>query len=753
MVKTGNQIVGVWPLAGFDKILHYRVPEHLAGKIPAGALVKVPVGHRFTLAVVYRVDVKADVPESRLKSIVEAIYPMPVLTPDMVNLINWMVSYYGCKRESIIEAMIPSAVRLGKSALMEKTLSVAKKLKKEELAQLEKRAPAQYKVYQFLLQERNPLKKGVVIGQLKTSAAVIKSLVEKGIIAEEAERAERVAYDDEFSKGEHVSSQAITLNEEQRSAVESVNKSLDEAAFVVHLLQGVTGSGKTEVYLNALQKALDMGGSVIFLVPEVALTPQTVGRLRSKLLEQGTNKVVVWHSLLSDGERLDGWLALARGEARVVVGARSAIFAPLQNVKLIIVDEEHEPAYKQDEQPRYHGRDVAVYRAMLNKAVCLLGSATPSLESHLNVTNGKYLVNHLTKRVDDRKLPLIHVVDMRREIMKRRGLLTISDFLAEKIRERHEKREQIILFINRRGYSKSMICQECGYVAECRHCSVAMTYHRTDDCLHCHMCGAEKKAPYHCPECKSDAIRRRGIGTQKVEEVVQQIVPSARIVRMDADAMRKKNLFREILGDFRTGKIDILVGTQMLAKGLDFPNVTLVGLVDADISLHTPDFRANERTFQLMVQVAGRSGRGDLSGEVVVQTFTPHAMPIQFGRQADVVGFSEEEMSIRREFRYPPYRHLVQHLIRGPNPDKVSFLAEQWAKKVTAAIAEQSLDVELRGPVPCAIEKIKDSYRFQIWYFTNQVTRLVALLSELQKDFIWSDDVTHVLDVDPSNVG
>ena len=364
MVKTGNQIVGVWPLAGFDKILHYRVPEHLAGKIPAGALVKAPVGHRFTLAVVYRVDVKADVPESRLKSIVEAIYPMPVLTPDLVNLINWMVSYYGCKRESIIEAMIPSAVRLGKSALMEKTLSVAKKLKKEELAQLEKRAPAQYKVYQFLLQERNPLKKGVVIGQLKTSAAVIKSLVEKGIIAEEAERVERVAYDDEFSKGEHVSSQAITLNEEQRSAVESVNKSLDEAAFVVHLLQGVTGSGKTEVYLNALQKALDMGGSVIFLVPEVALTPQTVGRLRSKLLEHGTNKVVVWHSLLSDGERLDGWLALARGEARVVVGARSAIFAPLQNVKLIIVDEEHEPAYKLDEQPRYHGRDVAVYRAI-----------------------------------------------------------------------------------------------------------------------------------------------------------------------------------------------------------------------------------------------------------------------------------------------------------------------------------------------------------------------------------------------------
>ncbi len=752
-MKSGNQIVGVWPLAGFDKILHYRVPEHLKGSIPAGALVRVPVGRRFTLAVVYQVDVEADMPESRLKVITEAIYPMPVLTPDLVNLINWMVSYYGASRESIIETMVPTAVRLGKSARIEKYLSVAQKLTSADLTQLKKRAPTQYKVYTFLSQQFKPQQKGLVMRRLKISASTMKSLVEKGLLQETIERVERVAYDDEFSKGEVVESKAITLNEEQQAAADMVQQSLHEAAFVVHLLQGVTGSGKTEVYLNALQKALEMGGSVIFLVPEVALTPQTVGRLRSRLLQSGTQKVVVWHSHLSDGERLDGWLSLARGEAKVVVGARSAIFAPLPNVKLIIVDEEHEPAYKQDEQPRYHGRDVAVYRAMLNKAVCLLGSATPSLESQMNVANGKYKVNYLTKRVDDRRLPLIHVVDMRREILKRRGMLTLSDFLREKIRERYEAREQTILFINRRGYSKSMICQECGYVAECNHCSVAMTYHRTDDSLHCHMCGAEEGAPYRCPECQSDKIRRRGMGTQKVEEVVQQIIPSARIVRMDADAMGKKNLFRKILGDFRTGKIDVLVGTQMLAKGLDFPNVTLVGLVDADISLHMPDFRANERTFQLMVQVAGRSGRGDISGEVVVQTFTPHAMPIQFGRQADVTGFCEEEMAIRREYRYPPFRHLVQHLIRGPNPDKVSFFAEQWAKKVSAAIASHSIEVEIRGPAPCAIEKIKDSYRFQIWYFTHQVTRLVELLAELQRDFIWPDDVVQVLDVDPTNVG
>jgi primosomal protein N' (replication factor Y) (superfamily II helicase) len=449
---------------------------------------------------------------------------------------------------------------------------------------------------------------------------------------------------------------------------------------------------------------------------------------------------------LSEGERLDGWLALAAGESRVVVGARSAVFAPVHNLKLIVVDEEHEPAYKQDETPRYHGRDVAVYRAKLNHAHCLLGSATPSLESYANALAGKYKLHELKLRVDDRKLPYIDVVDMRIEIMRSRGMTTLSQRLVNAMQDRFEKREQTILFINRRGYSSSMQCTECGHVEECAHCSISMTYHRKDEMLRCHLCGAEKTAPISCPKCRSPKIRWRGLGTQRVEEAVRRVLPRARIERMDTDTMSKKNRFREVLGQFRTGKIDVLVGTQMIGKGLDFPNVTLVGLIDADISMHIPDFRANERTFQLLVQVAGRSGRGDRAGEVVVQTFTPQAEPIQFSRHADYAGFSAAELKLRKDFHYPPYRHLIHHLFRGPNADKLKFFAEQWAKLVEKEMGDK---VELRGPSPSPIEKIKDAYRWQLWYFTNNVTKTIPTLTRLRAEFAWPDDIIQVLDVDP----
>jgi primosomal protein N' (replication factor Y) len=429
-----------------------------------------------------------------------------------------------------------------------------------------------------------------------------------------------------------------------------------------------------------------------------------------------------------------------------VVGARSAIFAPVQNLRLIVVDEEHEPAYKQDETPRYHGRDVAVVRAKLAGALCVLGSATPSLESYANATAGKYRLLQLTQRVDSRKLPHIDIVDMRIEVMRAKGATSLSRDLVNAMQLRFEKREQTILFINRRGYSSSMQCVECGHVEECTHCSIALTYHRTDERLRCHLCGMEKNAPVTCPKCRSPKIRWKGLGTQRVEEAVRRVLPRARIERMDADTMARKNRFREVLSNFRAGKIDVLVGTQMIGKGLDFPNVTLVGLIDADLSMHIPDFRANERTFQLLVQVAGRSGRGDRSGEVVVQTFTPQAEAIQFSRHADFAGFAESELKVRRQFKYPPFRHLIHHLFRGPNPEKLQFFAEQWAKRVEAALGDR---VELRGPSPAPIEKIKDEYRFQLWYFTSQVSKIVAELIKLREDFAWPDDVVQVLDVDP----
>ena len=743
-------IVGVHPLAGFDKLLHYKVPEELRAASAIGSLVRVPVGRSTCLGVIGTVGPPKDFPVDRLKAVMEVVYPFPALTRDLLELARWMAGYYAAPLDTVIESMIPAAVRRGMRTKQRRLISVAARLSQEDLAALARRAPSQHRLYTFLANQARPHPKELVLSRTKTSAASAKALVERGILLETVARVERHAYADDLAHGELVASQPHTLNAEQGVAVASLERVLSVRRFGVTLLHGVTGSGKTEVYLRAIQAALALGGGVIMLVPEVALTPQTVARLRSRLeaIAPG-HKCVVWHSHLGEGERLDGWLALASGEVRVAVGARSAVFAPVRDLSLIVVDEEHEPAYKQDESPRYHGRDVAVMRARLCGAHCLLGSATPSLESHANALAGKYSLLRLTKRVDARSLPSFTVVDMRIEVAKSKGATTLSRPMADAMRLRFERNEQTILFINRRGYSSSMQCRKCGNVEECPHCSVTMTYHRTDETLRCHLCGEQRPAPVRCPKCGAPDIRWRGLGTQRVEEAVRRLLPAAKIERIDTDTMTRKNRFREILGDFRKGRIDVLVGTQMIGKGLDFPNVTLVGLVDADLSMHIPDFRANERTFQLLVQVAGRAGRGDRAGEVVVQSFTPQAEAIQFARHADFDGFAEAELEVRKRFGYPPERHLIRHLMRGKNPDKLRYFAEQWAKKV-----RETLDgrVELRGPAAAPIEKIKDEYRWQLWYFVPSVTKVIADLARLRDEFAWPDDVKEMLDVDPMNL-
>lgn len=743
-------IVAAHPLAGFDKPLHYTVPAPWADQVQVGSLVRIPLGKRIVLGVVSSVGAPTDFPVERLKPLTQVVYPFPALTEDLLRLARWMSGYYACSIDQIIETMLPVAVRKGMALKVERMLSLAKKPTPAEYADLERRAPLQAKLIRFLEPQVRPVKKSLVLERLGISAAVCKGAIGRGWVKDTGQRVERVAYDDEWSRAEVVAQQPHSLNPEQEVSARHFTDLLARRGFAVSLLFGVTGSGKTEVYLRAVHDALAAGGGVIYLVPEVALTPQTVGRLRSRLeaIAPG-HRAVVWHSSLSEGERLDGWHALASGESRVVVGARSAIFAPVKDLRLIVVDEEHEPAYKQDETPRYHGRDVAVMRAKLAGAVCVLGSATPSLETYANALAGKYHLTQLTQRVDDRKLPRIEIVDMKIEVARSRGLTTLSRRLVDAMHARLERREQTILFINRRGYSSSMQCTQCGHTEECEHCSIAMTYHRSDETLRCHLCGAQRNAPVVCPACKSPKIRWRGLGTQRVEEAVRRVVPKARIERIDADTMQKRHRFREVLGAFREGRIDILIGTQMIAKGLDFPNVTLVGLIDADISLHVPDFRANERTFQLLVQVAGRAGRGDRAGEVVVQTFTPHAEAIQFSRHADFVGFSEAELALRRSFRYPPVRHLIHHLFRCKNPDKIQFFAEQWCRRVEKEVGAL---VELRGPSPCPIEKIQDEYRWQVWYFTDKVTAAVAALDKLRGEMTWPEDLIQVLDVDPMSL-
>jgi len=743
-------IVGVHPLAGFDKILHYHVPEALEAAAQVGALVRVPVGRAARLGVIGQVGPPSDYPVDRLKAVAEVIYPFPALTPDLLDLARWMAGYYAAPLDTVIETMIPAAVRHGAKIKERSFVAVGARLGPEERAALGRKTPAQAKLYAFLEGQIRPQPRALILRRTGSSAATLKALVARSLARETVTRVEREAYQDDFAHGELVASQPHQLNAEQAAAVAALAAALARKEFGVSLLHGVTGSGKTEVYLRAIQDTLASGGGVIFLVPEVALTPQTVARLRSRLeaIAPG-HRCVVWHSHLNEGERLDGWLALASGEVRVAVGARSCVFAPVRDLRLIVVDEEHEPAYKQDELPRYHGRDVAVMRARLCGAHCLLGSATPSLESHANVLAGRYGLLTLTQRVDFRSLPSFTVVDMRIEVARQRGATALSRPLADAMQARLARREQTILFINRRGYSSSMQCRQCGRVEECPHCSISMTYHRTDETLRCHLCGEERPAPLRCAQCGAPDIRWRGLGTQRVEEAVRRVLPRARVERMDADTMTKKHRFREILGEFRQGRIDVLVGTQMIGKGLDFPNVTLVGLVDADLSMHIPDFRANERTFQLLVQVAGRSGRGDRAGEVVVQTFTPKAETIQFARQGDYGGFAAAELEVRRQFGYPPSRHLIRHLFRGPNPDKLKFFAEQWAKRVGEELGRR---VELRGPVPAPIEKIRDEYRWQLWYFTASVTKVIGDLARLRAAFEWPDGITQILDIDPMNL-
>jgi primosomal protein N' (replication factor Y) len=744
-------IVGVHPLAGFDKILHYKVPERIAASVAIGSLVRIQIGRRFTLGIVGIEGAPDDFPVDRLKHLTDLVYDFVALPADLLALAKWMAVYYAAPLDGIIETMLPTAVRRAAGLKQEKQLEVVEKLAPDDLEALRKRAPQQAKLYEFLAQQFRPVAKSLVLQRLGVGAASATGLVKRGTIRELERRIKRVAYDDDFASGELVAALPHLLNAEQQAAFDALKKSIDQRKFGVTLLQGVTGSGKTEVYLRAIHEALAEGGGVIFLVPEVALTPQTVARLRSRLESIAPEHgCVVWHSHLSEGERVDGWHELATGEARIVVGARSAVFAPVKNLRLIVVDEEHEPAYKQDETPRYHGRDVAVMRAKLTNAHCILGSATPALETYANAQAGRYAHLRMTQRIDDRQLPFIDVVDMRIEIMRSRGLTTLSQKLVHAMQDRFEKKEQTILFLNRRGYSSSMLCRKCGHVEQCPHCSISMTYHRTDESLRCHLCGHERGAPVRCPACSAPEIRWKGTGTQRVEEAVMRVLPRARIERMDADTMSKKNRFRQVLAEFRSGKIDVLVGTQMIAKGLDFPNVTLVGLVDADISMHMPDFRANERTFQLLVQVAGRAGRGDRAGVVVVQTFTPQAEAIQFSRHADFDGFAEGELKLRKDFRYPPYRHLIHHSFRGPNPEKLQFFAEQWAKLVEEKLGDR---LEVRGPSPSPIEKVKDHYRFQVWYFTGGVTRVIGDLNRLRGAFAWPDDMIQVLDVDPVNLG
>ena len=507
------------------------------------------------------------------------------------------------------------------------------------------------------------------------------------------------------------------------------------------LLYGVTGSGKTEVYLQAIAHVLEQGRGAIVLVPEIALTPQTVQRFAGRF----GDRIAVLHSALGDGERYDEWQRIRRGEARVVVGPRSAVFAPVERLGLIVVDEEHEPSYKQDEAPRYHARDVAVMRGHLEPCVVLLGSATPALESWRNVRLGKYAAARLTCRADHAAMPIVQVVDMRREQARSGHVQVFSKILLDAIGERLKRGEQTMLFLNRRGYATSLVCPACGFVATCAACDIAFTYHRADDCLRCHICGAWQRPAPDCPACHDPKFRLAGFGTQRIEQIIARCFPAARLGRMDADSTSRKLSHDDILGAFRTGRTDILIGTQMIAKGLHFPNVTLVGIVLADSSLHLPDFRAGERTFQLLAQVAGRTGRGATAGEVIIQTYTPGHPAVTAACTEDFESFSNGELPVRERLGYPPYTHLACLTLRGADEARTAFTAEALARRLKA-LAGPAVSVSASSPAPLA--KARNQFRFQIILRASAARAMARPVREALRAERLPDGVQLAVDID-----
>jgi len=722
-----------------ELVFDYAAPSGL--DVRPGCRVRVPLRRRSATGTVLSIAEGPPV-DFALRELECLIDPEPLITPVLLRAGEWIADYYGCGFETVIRSLLPEAVRSEENSAKTRRLAVLDAAPDpEHLEKLSRRAPRQHAILSLLAHA--PGLRMAVADLGEGSAPALKAMEKAGLLRIEQEEVRR---DPEADGVEEVlESQPLALNADQQRALDAILESLRSPAPKPILLLGVTGSGKTEVYLQAARHVLDLGKTVLVLVPEISLTPQTVRRFKSRFAAM-QDQVAVLHSNLSQGERFDEWHRIRKGVARIVIGARSAVFAPLPDLGLILVDEEHENTYKQETVPRYHGRDVAVLRAAFEPCAIVLGSATPSLESWHNTRSGKYELLRLDQRADGQSMPLVRVVDMRLEAAKHRGApAVLSEKLRTALEQRLEKGEQSILFLNRRGFARSLQCPQCGHVCQCPHCSVALTYHRTEERLVCHVCGHQAIVPRKCPECKDPSIILQGYGTQKVEEIMAKVLPAARIARIDADAMRRKHALRDILNAFKARKIDVLIGTQMIAKGLHFPNVTLVGILNADLSLHVPDFRAGERTFQLITQVAGRAGRGELEGEVIVQTFTPHSPSIQYARRHDFDGFSEQEMEFRRQFSFPPFAHCAVLTSRSNHERRAEFTLQTLHLRLAENLPA---GITLGEVLPSPLVRAHGQFRFQITLRSLLARPLTRHVQAVLARTSLPEDVTVVFDMD-----
>jgi primosomal protein N' (replication factor Y) len=699
----------------------YRVPDELAERAVPGARVLVPFGRKSRIGWIDAVRDTSDV--ARVRNVQKVLDAEPSVPTHLLRLCRWLADYYVAPLGQVLRTALPAALSssTGPDTPASRTRRVLRLTRElpglREREERFGRAQRQRECWELVESLGGAAEVAHLTGRLGFSYSVINGLVEKGL-------AELVEEEDPRDPYENVRTPldaGHTPSAAQRGVVDALVRAAGAPEPGTFLLRGVTGSGKTLVYIELLREVVERRKrTAIVLVPEIALTPQTVGRFKAVF----GDSVAVLHSGLSDGERYDEWRALRSGAKRIVVGARSAVFAPLPDLGAVIVDEEHEGSYKQSESPRYHAREVAVVRAQMEGAVCVLGSATPSLESWHNAAAGKYTLLELPDRIGGQRMPPIHVVDLRAERKRLRELAVphatdsagvLSDTLVEAVAERLARKEQTILLLNRRGYSTFVQCRDCGHVYHCPHCNVSLTYHRRRGRVTCHYCFHEEPAPERCEQCTSRDLSFRGIGTEQVERAVGEAFPAATIARMDVDTTSGKWAHHQILGRVERGEVDILLGTQMIAKGLDFPNVTLVGVVDADTGINLPDFRATERTFQLLTQVAGRAGRGPKGGEVVIQTSLPSHYAVTCAAEHDFLKFAETELEKRRSPLYPPFCRLINVIVSATAEEAAHEAAAGAAEWLSGLIDARGItDVQMIGPAPCPIDRIRSRWRWHL---------------------------------------
>ncbi|MCD2254483.1 primosomal protein N' [Listeria marthii] len=793
MINIAKVIVDV-PAMQVDRPFDYFIPEDLEELIRPGMRVSVPFGNRKIQGFVIALGETKENP--KLKGIDGVMDLAPVLNEELMELGDWLAEDTLSFRVSAYQAMLPAALRakyekyflrldeeneeleqlfegyetldwkvaeargllkqIGKwvregsvevvyqvkNKITNKKVRVVSCLKAphqlaEIIEDMPKNAKAQSRVLAFFQAfEGTEITAVDLKKQAETTDTTIKKLADLGLLTIQ----EKIISRDPYENHQFEKSESLELLPDQQTACAKINAAKEQETFLIH---GVTGSGKTEIYLQTIEAKLKEGKEAIVLVPEISLTPQMVERFKSRF----GSEVAVLHSALSSGEKYDEWRKIERKEARVVVGARSAVFAPFENLGIIIIDEEHEASYKQEDNPRYHARDVAIWRATKYQCPVVLGSATPSLESFARAKKGVYTLIELPSRVNDRAMPEVNVVDMREELRKE-NRTEFSTELLEKIKDRIAKKEQTVLMLNRRGYSSFVMCRDCGYVVECPNCDISLTYHQSSNQMKCHYCGHEERVPQKCPSCEGEHIRYFGTGTQKVEESLTKLIPEARVIRMDVDTTRTKGAHEKLLNSFRNHEADILLGTQMIAKGLDFPDITLVGVLNADTMLHLPDFRASERTFQLLTQVSGRAGRHERTGEVVVQSYNPEHYSIEFAKKHDFIGFYNHEMQLRKMGSYPPFYYLTMINVSDENEMKAIRTIQEMAQFLRGKLGP---DAVILGPVPSTITRIKNKYRYQciIKYKIepNLKKELKTLITHYQKD--QQKGLTITIDVQP----